>query len=228
MSYVIPEPVRPALAVVGSDDLFPVRRIYCVGRNYADHAREMGADPDREPPFFFTKPADAVVPGGGEIPYPLATENLHHEIELVVGLGAAALEVADEAALGCVFGYGVGVDLTRRDLQRVARDKGRPWDSGKAFDRSAPCTALSPVAVVGHPESRPIWLTVNGETRQSGNIDQMIWSVPEVIASLSRQFHLQPGDLIFTGTPAGVGPLVVGDEVLGGVDGVGELSIAIV
>ena len=228
MNYVIPAPLQPAVAVDGSDDLFPVRRIFCVGRNYAEHAREMGKDPDREPPFFFTKPADAVVADGAEIPYPPATSNFHHEIELVVALGEAALDVAEAAALDCVYGYSVGVDLTRRDLQKVARDMGRPWDCGKAFDNSAPLTAIVPASVVGHPESRPIWLSVNGEMRQEGNIDQMIWSVPEVIATLSRQFHLKPGDLIFTGTPAGVGPLVAGDAVAGGVDGIGELSITIV
>ena len=228
MNYVIPVPPVPAVAVDGSGDLFPVRRIFCVGRNYAEHVREMGKDPDREPPFFFTKPADAVVADGAEIPYPPATNNFHHEIELVVALGSAALEVAEEAALDCIYGYSVGIDLTRRDLQKVARDMGRPWDCSKAFDNSAPLTAIAPATAVGHPESRPIWLSVNGETRQEGNIDQMIWSVPEVIATLSRQFHLKPGDLIFTGTPAGVGPLVAGDSVAGGIDGIGEISISIV
>lgn len=228
MNYVIPAPSVPAVAVDGSDYLFPVRRIFCVGRNYADHAREMGKDPDREPPFFFTKPADAVVADGAEIPYPPATSNLHHEIELVVALGGAALDVAEADALDRVYGYSVGIDLTRRDLQKVARDMGRPWDCGKAFDNSAPLTAIAPASVVGHPESRAIWLSVNGEMRQEANIDQMIWSVPEIIATLSRQFRLEPGDLVFTGTPAGVGPLVAGDAVAGGVDGVGELSISIV
>jgi len=228
MNYVIPVPSVPAVAVDDSDDLFPVHRIFCVGRNYADHAREMGNDPDRDPPFFFTKPADAVVADGAEIPYPLATRNVHHEIELVVALGSAALGVAEAQALDCVYGYSVGIDLTRRDLQKVARDMGRPWDCGKGFDNSAPLASITPASVVGHPESRAIWLSVNGEMRQEGNIDQMIWSVPEIIATLSNQFRLQPGDLIFTGTPAGVGPLVAGDTVAGGVDGVGELSVSIV
>lgn len=228
MNYVIPPPPVPAVAVDDSDDVFPVRRIFCVGRNYAEHAREMGKNPDREPPFFFTKPADAVVADGADIPYPPATRNLHHEIELVVALGGEAIEVAEEEALDCVFGYSVGIDLTRRDLQKVARDMGRPWDCGKGFDNSAPLAAIAPATVVGHPESRAIWLSVNGKMRQESNIDQMIWSVPEIIATLSSQFRLAPGDLIFTGTPAGVGPLVAGDAVAGGVDGIGELSISIV
>jgi fumarylpyruvate hydrolase len=228
MNYAIPAPPVPTIAIDGTDELFPVRRIFCVGRNYADHAREMGKDPDREPPFFFTKPADAVVANGTDIPYPPATNNFHHEIELVVALGKAAVEASEDEALDHVFGYSVGIDLTRRDLQLAARDKGRPWDCGKAFDNSAPLSAIVPLTAVGHPESRAIWLSVNAEMRQEGNISQMIWSVPEIIAILSSQFRLEPGDLIFTGTPAGVGPLVAGDSVIGGVDGIGKLSISIV
>ena len=228
MSYAFTPARAPTVAIAGDDALFPVHRIYCVGRNYAAHAREMGAEPEREPPFFFTKPADAVVASGSAIPYPPATENLHHEIELVVGLGEGGAAIDEAKALDCVFGYGVGIDLTRRDLQLAAREKGRPWDTGKAFDRSAPIAPLHRVQEVGHPAAGAIWLAVNGEVRQKGDIGDLIWNVAEVIAVLSRQFELRPGDLIFTGTPAGVGPLVAGDEVTGGIEGLSEIAVVIV
>ena len=213
--------------IAGAVMRFPVRRIFCVGRNYADHAREMGHDPRTEPPNFFTKPADAVVDSAAVIPYPLNTANFHHEVELVVALGRGGERIAEDAALGCVWGYGVGVDLTRRDRQAEAKQAGAPWDVAKAFDKSAPVGALTPVNQCGHPRAGRIWLSVNGETRQDGDISQMIWSVPEIIATLSHSWTLKPGDLIFTGTPAGVGPLVVGDVVECGVDGLSPLRFTI-
>ena len=226
MALVIPEPPRAVVAVARSDDLFPVHRIYCVGRNYAAHAREMGGDPDREPPFFFCKPADAVVPDGAELDFPMATENLHHEIELVVAIGSSGVEIAEADALAHVWGYAVGLDMTRRDLQGQARDKGRPWDTGKAFDEAAPISALQPAARIGHPDSARIWLDVNGERRQDSDLRHLIWSIPETIAHLSRLFRLQPGDLIFSGTPEGVGQVKRGDRLAGGVDGVGTLGLS--
>ena len=226
--YVITAPAAPSVAVAGSQARFPVRRVFCVGRNYAAHAREMGSDPNREPPFFFTKPADAVVPASGVVPYPSATQDLHHEIELVVALGGGGSNVDPANALDLVWGYGVGIDLTRRDLQAVAKDSGRPWDMAKGFDASAPCSALQPVSAVGHPADARIWLEVNGELKQEGNLNEMIWPVADVIASLSRLVTLAPGDLIYSGTPSGVAALKPGDRVRGGVDGVDvfELQIA--
>jgi fumarylpyruvate hydrolase len=228
VTYVFPPASPPAVPVAGSELLFPVHRIYCVGRNYAEHAREMGGDPDREPPFFFCKPADAVVPSGGSIPYPSATRNLHHEMELVVAIHRAGSHIAREAALDHVYGYAAGLDLTRRDLQGAAKEKGRPWDTGKAFDRSAPVGAIQPAARIGHPTSGAIWLDVNGTRKQQSDLDQLIWPVPDVIAFLSGLFELAPGDLIFTGTPAGVGPVKAGDELAGGIDGVGTISLRVV
>lgn len=228
MAFVIPTPPRPALSVVGAEALFPVRRIHCVGRNYADHAREMGGDPSREPPFFFGKPSDTVVPGGGRIAYPPLTANLHHEVELVVALGGGGRDIPAERALDCVFGYAVGIDLTRRDLQARFKDKGQPWEMAKGFDQSAPVSALAPAARIGHPGSGAIWLAVNGVERQRGDLSQLTWSVAEVIAHLSTFVALAPGDLIFTGTPAGVGAIVPGDLVRCGIDGVGELEIRLV
>ena len=227
MTYAIDPAPQPTVAIAGSPARFPVHRIYCVGRNYAEHAREMGADPDREPPFFFLKPADAVVASGSRIPYPPQTNNLHYEIELVVGLGRGGVNIGEADALAHVFGYGVGIDLTRRDLQAAARKQGRPWDAGKSFDRSAPCTALHTVDAVGHPDRGSIWLKVNGETKQTADISQLIWTIPEQIAILSRMFELVPGDLIFTGTPAGVGPIERGDEVTGAVEGIDQIHISI-
>jgi fumarylpyruvate hydrolase len=218
--FVITPPAAPALAVADSDQRFPLRRVFCVGRNYAAHAREMGADPDREPPFFFTKPADAVVPASGTVAYPSSTQDLHHEVELVVALKGGGANIAPEQALDLVWGYGVGVDLTRRDLQEVAKKTGRPWDMSKGFDASGPCSPLLPAAATGHPQEGRVWLEVNGQVKQEGNLNEMIWPVPDTIAYLSRFVTLQPGDVIFTGTPSGVGKLNPGDKVRGGVDGV--------
>ncbi|QOY95627.1 fumarylacetoacetate hydrolase family protein [Massilia sp. UMI-21] len=226
-SYVITAPVAPSLAVAGSLERFPIRRVFCVGRNYGAHAREMGSDPGREPPFFFTKPADAVVPAAGALPYPPATGELHHEVELVVALGAGGADVDPAAALALVWGYGVGLDLTRRDLQALAKDAGRPWDMAKGFDASAPCSPLIPAATLGHPQDARIWLEVNGALRQEGKLNEMIWPVADVISHLSRLVTLAPGDLIYTGTPAGVAALEPGDQVRGGVDGVATFALSI-
>ncbi|CAH0267676.1 Fumarylpyruvate hydrolase [Massilia sp. Bi118] len=225
--FVITPPNTPALAIAGSDQTFPLRRVFCVGRNYAAHAREMGADPDREPPFFFSKPADAVVPAVGTLAYPPATKELHHEVELVVALKEGGANIAPEQALDLVWGYAVGLDLTRRDLQAVAKKDGRPWDMAKGFDASAPCSPLQQATWTGHPHEGRIWLEVNGEPRQEGNLNEMIWPVPDVIAYLSRFVTLAPGDLIFTGTPAGVGALHPGDQVRGGVDGVTTFELTV-
>ena len=225
MSYVIPAPQQPAIAVAGTDALFPVRRIWCVGRNYADHAREMGHDPSREPPFFFQKPADAVVPSGSTLPYPAMTKDLHHEIELVVAIGKGGANIAVTKALDHVFGYGVGLDMTRRDLQSEAKKHQRPWEMGKSFDQSCPVTPLVPAAGIGHPSKGAIWLKVNGEVKQRGDLNQQIWRVEETIAYLSQFVALEPGDLILNGTPAGVGPCRAGDKLEGHVDGVGDLLI---
>ena len=221
-----PEPV--SVQVRGDEGRFFVRRIICVGRNYADHAREMGADPDKEPPFFFFKPTDALVGSGAEIRYPPLTENLHHEVELVVAIGEGGRDVAVEDANDHIFGYAVGLDLTRRDLQLKARDMGRPWDWGKGFDHSAPCSPIVPTDAIGHPVTGRIWVSVNGVVRQDADLSDLIWSVPEIVSIVSTAMALRPGDLIYTGTPAGVGPLVRGDRVEAGVDKVGELSITIV
>ena len=227
MSYVFPPAPQVVLPVAGSTDVFPVRRVYCVGRNYADHAAEMGAD-SREPPLFFSKPADALVPGGGEVTYPPMTDNLQHEVELVVALGKGGSNIPLDQALDCVFGYAIGFDLTRRDLQSQAKDKGHPWDMGKGFDQGGPISALRPAGKVGHPEKGGIWLKVNGESRQSGDLSQMTWKVAEVIANLSSYIALMPGDLIFTVTPAGVSTVVRGDVLEGGIEGLGELKITLV
>ena len=225
MKHVIDFGPIPALPVAGGSDLFPVGRIYCVGRNYAEHAREMGHDPDREPPFFFMKPANAIVPNGATIPFPQATQDLHHEIELVIALGKGGANIAVEKALDHVWGYGVGLDMTRRDLQGEAKKMGRPWEMGKSFDNSAPCTALLPASRIGHPAKGAIWLKVNGAIKQKGDLSEMIWNVPDTIAYLSGLVTLQPGDLIYSGTPAGVGPVQPGDKLEGHVDGVGDLTI---
>ena len=219
----IPEVTPPTLAIVGTTDRFPVRRIFCVGQNYADHAREMGSDPDRQQPFFFSKPADAVVASGTTLPFPTQTNDLHHEVELVVAIGVGGKDVAATEAAAMIFGAGVGIDLTRRDLQAVAKKAGRPWDMAKGFDRSAPISALTP----GQPAAQgAIALAVDGETRQSGDLSMMIWSVEEVIAALSTFVELAPGDLIFTGTPAGVGPIRRGQRVRATIDGLEPLEIA--
>lgn len=210
---------RVTLPVAGSNRLFPVRRIYCVGRNYAEHVREMGRDPDRNPPFFFQKPTDAIVQNHETIPYPPGTQNMHHELELVVAIGKRAINVSTADALDHVFGYAVGNDLTRRDLQLKARDEGRPWSPGKSFDKSAPCTEIVPAADIGHPERGRIWLEVDGKVTQDGDIAQLIWKVDEVISILSQTQELVPGDLIMTGTPAGVGPIVAGQTMVGRIEG---------
>jgi len=212
--HAVPAAPRPTVAVAGTTSLFPVRRIFCVGRNYPEHAREMGATDLRAPPFFFSKPADAVMANGSAVPFPSRTSDLHHEIELVVALGAGRE----------IFGYAVGNDLTRRDVQSEMKKTGKPWDTAKGFDHSAPITPIAPASGIGHPARGRIWLEVNGELRQDGDIADMIWGVPEVIAELSTWFELMPGDLVFTGTPAGVGRLNPGDRVRGGVDGVGLLE----
>lgn len=226
MSFVIPAWDIPSLPVAGSADRFPVRRIYCIGRNYAAHAREMGAD-EREPPFFFLKPGDAIVQSGATIPYPPATKNLHYEGELVVALGGGGADIPTDKAHDCIFGYGVGIDLTRRDVQDMAKQMRRPWDMGKGFDRSAPCSEIHPVSSIGHPSEGAIWLKVNGEQKQSGDLADMIWNVPESISHLSGLVELAAGDLIMTGTPEGVGAVVKGDGIEVHVDGVGDLSLTI-
>lgn len=227
MEYLYP-PVIPAVTVAGSDRTLAVHRIYCVGKNYADHAREMGGDPGHESPCFFSKPADAIVHNQAEIPFPGRTGNLHYEVELVVAIGRKGANLNRDSARQMILGYGVGIDLTRRDLQQEAKDSGRPWDVAKGFDNSAPLSAIHPVAETGFLESAEISLTVNGERRQHGDIADMTWDIPEIIAELSTYFTLQPGDLVFTGTPAGVGSLQPGDQVVGHVAGVDTVSIRLV
>ncbi len=225
MDYAIDFSGVVTLPVVESNKAFPVGRIYCVGRNYAEHAREMGHDPDREPPFFFMKPPDAIVPNGATISYPQVTNDLHHEIEMIVAIGRGGKDIPVEKALDHVFGYGVGLDMTRRDLQGEAKKMGRPWEMGKAFDDSAPCTALKTVAMVGHPAKGAIWLKVNGQVKQKGDLSELIWNIPETISYLSRLITLRPGDIIMSGTPAGVGPVQRGDQLEGHVQGVGDLTV---
>ena len=226
MNFAIDFRATPALPVAESNQVFPVGRIYCVGRNYAEHAREMGHDPEREPPFFFMKPADAIVQNGATIPFPQMTKDLHHEIEMVVAIGRDGADIPVEKALDHVFGYCVGLDMTRRDLQGAAKTMGRPWELGKSFDNSAPCTALKTVAMVGHPAKGAIWLKVNGKVTQKGDLSELIWNVPETISYLSKLVTLRAGDLIMSGTPAGVGPVKAGDQLEGHVDGVGDLRVA--
>jgi fumarylpyruvate hydrolase len=223
--YIFPAPPQASVAVAGEARRFAVRRIFCVGRNYADHAREMGADPDRELPFFFCKPADALVADGSTIPYPPQTKDLQHEVELVAAIAKGGADIPREQALAHVFGYGVGIDFTRRDLQQEAKDKKRPWDWGKGFDNSAPCSAIH--KAVDHPVSGRINLTVNGELRQDGNLDQMIWPVADVIAFISQSMALATGDLIYTGTPAGLGPVKPGDVIACEVKSLASLTITI-
>lgn len=218
---------QPTVPVAGSGDRFPVRRIYCIGRNYAKHVAEMGYDVQRSKPFYFAKPADAIVMSGATIGYPSRTANLHHEIELVVAIGKAGSDIPAGQALANVFGYAVGIDLTRRDLQKAAKDQGRPWETAKGFDRSAPISAIHRAADIGHPSTGRIWLAVNGQIRQDALLNELIWSVAESVAELSTLFELAPGDLLYTGTPAGVGPLEPGDEVTGGIEGIDEIQITI-
>lgn len=226
-SYVIPPPAFPSVAVAGDSARYPIRRIFCVGRNYEAHAREMGKDPSREPPFFFMKPADVALDTPAQVPYPPQTSNFQYEIELIVAIGTGGANIAQDKALDHVWGYGVGIDLTRRDLQLAARDAGRPWCWGKAFDRSAPLAPLHPVSKVGHPATGRIWLAVNGVVKQDQDIADLIWGVPEIISIISQSMELQPGDLIMTGTPAGVGPVVSGDTITGGIAGLGEIEVSI-
>jgi fumarylpyruvate hydrolase len=225
---VIAAPAIPSLPVVGDSKRFPVNRIYCVGRNYADHAREMGHDPDREPPFFFMKPATAIVTDGQAMAYPALSKDVHHELEMVVAIGKGGSNISADHALDHVWGYGLGLDMTRRDLQGEAKKMGRPWDTGKAFDQSAPCSALVPVSQCGHLSKGRIYLTVNGQVKQDGDLAMMIWNVPETIAYLSTLFTLMPGDLIFSGTPAGVAAVQRGDVLEGHVDGLPVLHTKIV
>jgi len=217
---------QPALAVQGDSKTFPVRRIWCVGRNYLEHIRELGND-ERNPPFFFAKHADMIAPDGATIPYPTLTKDMQHEVELVVALKSGGLNIAADKALDHVWGYGVGVDLTRRDLQTISRKKEQPWEIGKSFDHSAPCGALRPASEIGHPATGRIWLSVNGTERQKGDLSEMIWNVAEIISKLSLQVELGAGDIIMTGTPAGVAALVPGDTIECGVDGIGTLKVTI-
>lgn len=230
--FVFAPPAPTGVPVRGSSAQFPVRRVYCVGRNYAAHAREMGADPDREPPFFFCKPADAVsyVADGSEgtFSYPQGTSNCHYEVELVVAIGKGGKDIAEADAASHVFGYALGLDMTRRDLQNESKKTGRPWETGKAFDKSAPIGPIVPVSAIGHPGTGAVTLSVNGVEKQRGDLSDLIWSVPEMVSYLSRLFELQPGDLIYSGTPEGVGPVVKGDVMLCKIEGVGELKVKVV
>jgi len=224
--YVISPPPQPAVAVAGTDRQFRVRRIWCVGRNYLEHIREMGQDA-REPPFFFAKPPDAVVPDGATIPYPPLTKDLHHEVELVVALKGGGRNIDLKRANDCIYGYGVGIDLTRRDLQIASRDLKRPWENGKAFDMAAPCGALKPASEIGHPTKGRITLVCNGKLRQDGDLDQLIWNVPEIIGKLSEMVALAAGDIIMTGTPSGVAATLPGDTLACEIAGVGRLTVTI-
>jgi fumarylpyruvate hydrolase len=228
VGYVISPPPVPSLRVVGTDDEFPVRRIYCIGRNYAEHAIEMGHDPTKEPPFFFQKNPDNLLAEGQDFPYPPKTEDVHFEIELVVALKSGGTNIPVEKAMDHVFGYAVGLDMTRRDLQGEAKKLGRPWEIGKAFEHSAPCGPIVPAEKIGSLTKGAVTLEVNGQLKQKGDLNQMIWKIPEMISYLSDYFRLAPGDLIMSGTPAGVGAVKRGDSLLGKVEGVGELKMKVV
>jgi fumarylpyruvate hydrolase len=228
VGYVISPPPVPSLPVVGSSDTFPVRRIYCIGRNYAEHAIEMGHDPNKEPPFFFQKNPDNLLLAGQDFPYPPKTSDVHFEIELVVALKSGGTNIPVEKAMDHVFGYAVGLDMTRRDLQGEAKKLGRPWEIGKAFEHSAPCGPIVPAEKVGPLTQGAVTLEVNGEMRQKGDINQMIWKIPEMISYLSDYFTLAPGDIIMSGTPAGVGAVKRGDQMRGVVEGVGEITVRVV
>ncbi len=225
--YVFPPQDQPSVAVRGSAQRYAVQRIFCVGRNYAAHAREMGGNPDREPPFYFTKPANALLPSGARMAYPPGTQNLHYEMELVIAIGAPVFKVTPEAARAAVWAYAAGLDMTRRDLQAEAKAAGRPWDTAKGFENSAVITELVPLSQVGELKAGAITLAVNGTEKQRGDLADMIWSVPEIIANLSQFYHLQPGDLIYTGTPAGVGAVVAGDVMEGAIAGLGTLQVRV-
>jgi fumarylpyruvate hydrolase len=228
VGYVISPPPVPSLRVVGTDDEFPVRRIYCIGRNYAEHAIEMGHDPSKEPPFFFQKNPDNLLAEGQDFPYPSKTEDVHFEIELVVALKSGGTNIPVEKAMDHVFGYAVGLDMTRRDLQGEAKKLGRPWEIGKAFEHSAPCGPIVPAEKIGSLTKGAVTLEVNGQLKQKGDLNQMIWKIPEMISYLSDYFRLAPGDLIMSGTPAGVGAVKRGDSLLGKVEGVGEVKMKVV
>ena len=225
-SYVIPAHTMPSLPVAGDSKFFPVRRIWCVGRNYLEHIREMGND-ERQPPFFFAKHADMIVGEGTSIPYPSLTKDFQHEVEMVVALKSGGANIDPKNALDHVYGYGVGIDLTRRDLQMASRKKEQPWEIGKSFDFSAPCGALRPASEIGHPAKGKIWLKVNGTEKQKGDLSELIWNVSEIIAKLSLQVTLGAGDIILTGTPAGVAALKPGDKIECGIDGIGTLKVSI-
>lgn len=225
--FAIQPPSIPSMPVAGSTQVFPVRRVYCIGRNYAAHTIEMGGDPDRDPPFFFQKNPDNL-DASGEFPYPVKSTDVHHELEMIVALKSGGTDIPVERALEHVYGYGIGLDMTRRDLQGEAKDLRRPWEIGKAFERSAPCGPLHPVSAVGHPAKGAVELLVNGETRQRGDLDQMIWKVPEMIAYLSEYFELAAGDVIMSGTPSGVGPVVRGDAMEGRIEGLGVLTVRVI
>lgn len=226
--YVTPVPETISISIDGSDARFPVRRIYCLGRNYTAHAIEMGDDPNTKPPFFFMKPTDSVVADGGDFPYPRMSEQVDFEMELVVALKSGGKDISQDKALDCVYGYGVGLDMTRRDLQSHAKTLSRPWEGGKSFDHSAPCGPIFPVSEIGHPEKGRLWLSVNGEVKQESDIALMRWGVAESISILSKYFELKAGDIIMTGTPEGVGPIVKGDTITGGVDGIDQIEVKIV
>jgi len=226
MDYAVPAPSQPSLTVAGTAARFPIRRIYCVGRNYLAHVREFGGD-EKNPPFFFAKAGDMIVEGGATVPYPPLTSNYHHEVELVAAIGKAGANIPVESALGHVFGYAIGFDMTRRDVQQAAAKKGHPWEIGKSFDQSAPCGPIFPVAQVGHLHEGEIEIAVNGQVRQRSDLNLMIWDVPNIISQLSQQVTLQPGDLIYTGTPEGVGPVVSGDVMVGRIAKLGELTIKV-
>jgi fumarylpyruvate hydrolase len=228
MEYVFEPNQIACVSVLDTSAKFPVHRIYCVGQNYADHVREMGGEPQQAPPVFFSKPADAIVTDNKDVPYPSATNSLHYEVELVIALGKGGRNIAAKAALDCVYGYAVGIDFTRRDLQAAAKSAGRPWDAAKGFDGSAPISAINPVARIGHPSNSVIELSVNGELKQQSNIENMIWSVEEIIAELSSFFELASGDLIYTGTPAGVSSVVAGDSISAAVQDVGEMNFKVI
>ena len=225
-SFVIPVPPQPQIPVVGEAKAYPVRRIWCVGRNYLEHIREMGND-ERALPFFFAKHADMIVQDGGTVPYPPLTKDFHHEVELIVAMKSGGLNIPAAKANEHIYGYAVGIDLTRRDLQLASRKKERPWEIGKSFDHGAPCGAIQPASKIGHPAKGRIWLSVNGTERQKGDLTELIWSVPEIIEKLSEQVSLGAGDIIMTGTPAGVAALSPGDKIECGVDGVGTLKVSI-
>ncbi|MFL6693670.1 MAG: fumarylacetoacetate hydrolase family protein [Ramlibacter sp.] len=228
MQFAVPPEPRPTLAVRGSALRFPVRRVYCIGRNYLAHIREMGEADERDPPIFFQKPGDAVVPEGTPLPYPTVTSDYQYEAELVIAIGRAGQDIPAAQALEHVYGYAVGLDMTRRDLQRAAAKAGHPWENGKSFDHSAPCSEVVPVALCGHPSRGALALSVNGQQRQLTDLSKLIWSVPEIIANLSTLYRLMPGDLVFTGTPDGVGPVKPGDTMVASIEGVGTFRADVV